>query len=330
MIALPSDLEHKITWCERLLQELDRELIAFAATSSVEPEAYVDNYLEIPDTADGRKWWHLRMRIKEQPDPHLALLAGDFVQNLRGALDYLAHALVKTTGGSASSGMGGTTFPILKKRKTTLPSLKGCSSEAVSKIVDQFQPYQLDDPSKHPLSLLNELNNMYKHRSIKLVVGLAGFPANYALIDTSTKPFEGVVQPVLRHMTDMDRLDPVMYPFRPGIVPTVIGDFTVVTTLHPSVHPLASVVEDLDYYLRYVRDYLIPSFKPFFDEPWPEEYFKLSSEVPRPYKRKLPTVDEIVDSASKFFLMVTQGDPEEHNVIIMELVPGLTVGPAFD
>jgi hypothetical protein len=129
----------------------------------------------------GGSW---RLQITEQPDPNLAVIAGDVIHNLRSALDHLAVALVPSSRRSHAS------FPIETKdiwakqgrryvvhepepRKHWRTAVKGMPPEAVA-FIESMQPYRHSSPGQHLLAYLNRLENADKHRQLAiLTVGVA-------------------------------------------------------------------------------------------------------------------------------------------------------------
>jgi hypothetical protein len=120
----------------------------------------------------------------------LRLMAGDVLQNLRSALDYLACALVAANGGKVSSQIG---FPVLEKAPPTpndeasfARKIKGMRQEAVD-LVLCCQPYVSGDKD---LWRLHELNRREKHR---LLLTVGGFINNWSIaqhIDATNPPLE--------------------------------------------------------------------------------------------------------------------------------------------
>src|SRR5439155_21053237 len=77
-----------------------------AAYKTREPYAVIGEYQL--DRPDGQHYV-FRVRIFEEPDPRWGLIAGDFVHNIRSALDYLAWQLVILNGKRPNSAVQ---FPI--------------------------------------------------------------------------------------------------------------------------------------------------------------------------------------------------------------------------
>lgn len=96
--------------------------------------------------------------------------AGDVVNNLRSALDHLIFQLIEVhSPNSPAKDFERCCFPICKDvssyELSKRAKVKGISPEAM-KLLDGCQPYKGAD---NPLWLLNELNNISKHRLIMTV-----------------------------------------------------------------------------------------------------------------------------------------------------------------
>lgn len=113
----------------------------------------------------------LRVHVNKDPPPEWSLLVGDFVQNLRAALDYLVWQLVRANGQEPGRSNA---FPIMADiptlRNGNLPRwnsfLRGVHPGAIESI-RKFQPYLArDGHHSHPLRRLQLLSNEDKHRTI--------------------------------------------------------------------------------------------------------------------------------------------------------------------
>lgn len=120
--------------------------------------------------------YEVTIRLHEAPPPKLALMAGDFLNNAQGALDYLAWQLVLRENGSPGVP---TSFPLLlPDQDGSLPTIKiadekgkiAVNDPAVLDALDAVQPYK-DGPNarSHPLFLLKRLNRESKHRQLTLL-----------------------------------------------------------------------------------------------------------------------------------------------------------------
>lgn len=131
----------------------------------------------IPEKS-GRAGLTWRADLTPVPPLRLGTLCGDFVHNLRSSLDHLARALVLENGGAPVDEpppFPPTQFPILDDRLTRGEQIRqvtvqgGVSTQAEF-LLDLVQPYQMvDDPTLHPLWLLNRMWNIDKHRTLAVV-----------------------------------------------------------------------------------------------------------------------------------------------------------------
>lgn len=133
-----------------------------------------------PDTG----WCDVFGRLNEAEEPTLSVIAGDYVHNLRSALDYIVTALVEADGVDLRDQHQ---FPIhedsarYKSKVGTRRAVKGGPLHGVTHglaLIDKFQPYH-DQPNahRHPLAYLNRFSNTDKHRQLLKLVGW--FPENY-------------------------------------------------------------------------------------------------------------------------------------------------------
>jgi hypothetical protein len=99
----------------------------------------------------------------------VAMLLGDFVCNLRSALDQLAWGLARLDKARSFTEREKRRiqFPIAKVKDATYDSLLSLFPSAVAKEIDSLQPYLRRNAFRDdPLWQLNELWTMDKHRSI--------------------------------------------------------------------------------------------------------------------------------------------------------------------
>jgi hypothetical protein len=111
--------------------------------------------------------YELRVRRLNPLPMELSLIVGDFVQNLRSALDHLVWQLVIANGRKPK----GNSFPIFDERpgpgtreqRSWDKAIKGLSDDMVE-FIERCQPYMSDGP--HLLMGLRNLSNQDKHRVI--------------------------------------------------------------------------------------------------------------------------------------------------------------------
>jgi hypothetical protein len=105
------------------------------------------------------------LRIEANPPDDLSIIAGDFLCNVRAALDHLVAQLVVCNGGSATDNK--TYFPICPSHpdfvKNGIPKLKGVSLNEIA-LIETLQPYRTGDT----LNRLARLNNADKHHTLAL------------------------------------------------------------------------------------------------------------------------------------------------------------------
>ena len=106
------------------------------------------------------------------PDDML-VICGEAAYQLRSALDHLIWALVRA---NAQTPGRHTQFPIFsdhtKFKSTGLGNIKGVSASAEN-IIRSIQPYTRASPDDSALSILADLNNTDKHRTLVICVNAA-------------------------------------------------------------------------------------------------------------------------------------------------------------
>jgi hypothetical protein len=152
---MPLDLSGcyaKIERAKKHISEFDRERLAFLD---------MNPYVVIPKfDLESNATQSIMGPLPILPDS-LATIAGDAVQNLRTALDYLAAELVKVNGGDPKR----VYFPIAEsaeKYKSELSGkIKGISTQAIE-VFNRIEPY--GGGQGESLWILHSLNNADKHR----------------------------------------------------------------------------------------------------------------------------------------------------------------------
>lgn len=123
------------------------------------------------------------MGFDEPPDAGLAVILGDYVHNLRGALDHLVYEVSLPIDGKKTL----TQFPVSESRSRYLkpgrnsgPSMRDSNlagvPERFRQIVDRLQPFHraASDRARDPLAVLSWLDNVDKHRLLHPVATIAG------------------------------------------------------------------------------------------------------------------------------------------------------------
>ena len=117
-----------------------------------------------------------RIQILEDPNPTIPVVLGDYIHNLRSALDNLAWSLaLKSSGGKLARFDKGQVAP----RHISFPIHRNAGAFVQAEFwqyvhprylgaIQDFQPYNgtYKDPLTHPLTRLQKLSNIDKHRSI--------------------------------------------------------------------------------------------------------------------------------------------------------------------
>ena len=173
MSAEPSYLR-KADWAEQHLMELGKRVLAFMAS-----EPY-----EVTDPIEGKRGRRTaRLVFTDQPDPDIALIAGDVLYNLRTAFDYLVGSLVTPSERSKIL------CPLLHEPVWDIPHTEGESTELTRnrekweslarrvksdeavEILKDLMPLDARTPSPtmHPLDLLNRLSNRDRHRQLSVI-----------------------------------------------------------------------------------------------------------------------------------------------------------------
>jgi hypothetical protein len=116
----------------------------------------------------------VRIETDETVPPEWALMVGDFVHNLRSALDHLVYQLVISNRGTVTNR---TAFPIFadatKYGKYSSPQIDGVPSMCVAKF-KSLQPYfrSRNEPTHDPLWWVHELDRIDKHRLLTVVTAV--------------------------------------------------------------------------------------------------------------------------------------------------------------
>jgi hypothetical protein len=234
----------KLGRAEEHLDALDARIGAYFARK---PYASVREY----DPQHGARL--AGIRITERPPADLALVIGDYLHNLRSALDHLAWQLVIASDGKPSKR---TEFPIYKnaavyKKRTSGTAIHPLVSPDIGVLVESVQPYHEGDRALlHPLWVLHELSNIDKHRTLHL---------------TSMWVRRG------EHFTLGGRAntDEILFFFRgtpnQSEMDVEIQSALSITLLEPTHLMGTRVMATLQEPLKFVREMILPGLAPVFD-----------------------------------------------------------------
>ena len=126
------------------------------------------------------KTWQYRL-VMDPPDPMFAMVIGDFVHNLRSALDHVVVACVPPRYRKSASWPvlhedilarnpdGTFVHPDSQRRRELLKVIGGLSDDAFTFVI-AMQPHRRSQPESDALGLLSRLENADKHRNL-LAVG---------------------------------------------------------------------------------------------------------------------------------------------------------------
>jgi hypothetical protein len=146
---------HAETFDRRFTEFLQREPYSVTIQSDGEPAHTV----------------HFHWQVKEAPPLDLALILGDLLTNLRATLDYLVWQLVLAVEGTPTDRNA---FPCVRQAKNWHSAredrLAGVDPHWAEEI-EKLQPYhRTQQPERHPLAVLDTINNINKHRALPPIV----------------------------------------------------------------------------------------------------------------------------------------------------------------
>ncbi|MCZ7587694.1 MAG: hypothetical protein M5U27_02285 [Gaiella sp.] len=194
------------------------------------------------------------LRIIEAPRPELALTVGDYLYNVRSALDHLAWQLVIANNGEPTNR---TEFPIFKDSRTyenrVGEKVSGMHPMAAA-FIEGLQPYNRRDGSlDHPLWLLHDLCNIDKHQTTLLAGTWVSEAIEFRLNLPSHADAQVFFFPLDRHLPP-DQVE--MYAERA----------LQVTLAEPERLRDRPIVGLLQQSLDFVRKTVLPGLTPFVNE----------------------------------------------------------------
>jgi hypothetical protein len=119
--------------------------------------------------------WLYRLRVTQQPQPRIALIAGDLTHNIRTIFDHLAVAITGRRDASFpvcyqdpwETLSDGRLMPEREKARASFESKIDGASEDARTLIRELQPYSAgDDWADHPLGIVSKLDNADKHRNM--------------------------------------------------------------------------------------------------------------------------------------------------------------------
>jgi len=213
----------KVQRAEKHMVDINQEAMRYA-----ESHPYTCERLRLLDSED--TIWG-RFHITEQPDPMIATMFGDFIHNLRSALDWVIVACSPRKHRYKAS------FPILFKnvfakdadgnfvfgdteRKNLETCLQGLRPKARALVI-RLQPYHLRaNTHRDILGIISRLENADKHREL-ITIGCGGRDFRGTLvIPNFPRPVE-LTDVLARGDKFLKDDTPIFYTFPPNVLPFV-------------------------------------------------------------------------------------------------------------
>ena len=165
----------KVERAKKHLNEIEREMRLYS-------ERHPYEAVRDQKTQKNPNVWRFRLRLTDYPDPMIAVIVGDFLFNLRSALDHLAVAIAPRKRKRSAF------FPVemidpwptddetanrpdtLKARQRFESAVNGMPTDAVA-VIKELQPYQspADVLKTHFIYVLSGLEHADKHRNLILL-----------------------------------------------------------------------------------------------------------------------------------------------------------------
>lgn len=261
----------KLARAQQHLDTLDEQIGAF-----MERGPYLVSYERKPDGSE-HIW---RIHVEEQPPLALGPIIGDFLNNMRSALDHLIWQLAILAGKERPSRQ--TAFPICDTEGTFRSKGNRNKVADLSKeyraAVERLQPFQIGGAARdHWLWHLNELSRVDKHQILH-PVGAIHNDATFSThpVDESKDPFpyqlgqlgQTVTTKIWASLAPFQDEAPIarwtLDPPRPDV--KMEGNFSFYVSfgegVEPAVRPVTDVLENI---LRHVEGEVLPPLSYFFD-----------------------------------------------------------------
>jgi hypothetical protein len=273
VIQRPEGVALKLARADHHLREIGDMVDAYLASNPYMPESRIA-------TEGNMRVNRTYLKLAHPISNEVAVIVGDFFHNLRSSLDHLARGLVLTEGNRPRDEQPDpTSFPIRRgERRGGLRISGGAHPDALA-LVERMQPYHAGNRYKeHPLFLINDLNNVDKHRSLHLVTAaVVGAEMSMAFKNSGEGIMSGPMEPgplydgahigTFGLVTISSETGEVVESSDPGPDVELLAHLNVCVTLGEVGMPPneAMPVQDRLYeLLRYVREDVVPLFDPFF------------------------------------------------------------------
>jgi hypothetical protein len=255
----PEGVDAKVQRAKRHLATIKREVRAYKGSHPQFIEAQLD--LNIPG-------YRLYTKVRP-PGISLSVMIGDFLFDLRSALDHLARGLVDTEGNiPVDTGTPRTMFPVFDQPKKLIVA-GGVDPNALA-IIERLQPYMRPDGKwwLSPLWILSELHNIDKHRTLHFpTAAWVSQGTQVAIIEPGPRRHVAVVLGPVESGTELGHIQ--VFPPAPTPDPKVEvhGQFTVEVSMPvfgPQPSPELPLLDGLQSLLEFVSKDVVPLFDPFF------------------------------------------------------------------
>jgi hypothetical protein len=258
----PEGVDAKIQRAKRHFAAIKREVRAYISSHPEIIEAKLD--LNIPG-------YRLYAEIR-QPSTGLSVMIGDFLFDLRSALDHLARGLVETEGNTPSDLQSPRTmFPIFDStnKPQKLGVAGGVDPNALS-LIERLQPYMRPDGKYwlSPLWVLNELHNIDKHRTLHFpTTTWTSRHTQVAVVEPGPRRHVSVFLGEVESGAELSHIR--VFPPAPTPNPKVevYGQFAVkifMPPFGPQPSPGLPLLDGLQALLDFVRKDVVPLFDSFF------------------------------------------------------------------
>lgn len=244
-------------------------------------EAYVDSApygLVAQRDSDGNGLFVFR--VTREPPLEFATLVGDILHNIRSALDYIAHELIKRNGFPTTTR---TQYPIcgtvsdFDNEAIGQNRLGGISLQGY-RIIDALQPHQMRSPytfAHHGLWHLHKLSNLDKHHALTLSAFSTQCQWRYMTRD-GTLLGEDVRKAVMYDGTVIGLMPRNLIDQKAKIEAKITGQ----VSFRDAPVKDREVIGVLQSIREFVGKFILPAVEPFFDT-LPDELRIVSHGVPR-------------------------------------------------